>query len=119
MTTDLRAMERRLRLARQHSMLVLAATNDPVDRPDPRTQRPDGRRALTQSVAIEEEINRIIAEQEQVTLLAIDAAIERLHARPGDFGRCEVCGEAIPDERMAVAPWVSRCETHGAHAHMV
>ncbi|MFD1713827.1 TraR/DksA family transcriptional regulator [Amnibacterium flavum] len=30
----------------------------------------------------------------------------------GDFGRCEVCGRPIPDERLELRPWTNRCVDH-------
>lgn len=40
-------------------------------------------------------------------LLGLDQALERLEGR--DYGRCEVCGEAIPVERLEVRPAARTC----------
>lgn len=40
-------------------------------------------------------------------LLGLDQALERLEH--GDYGRCEVCGEAIPVERLEVRPSARTC----------
>ncbi|BDI23022.1 TraR/DksA C4-type zinc finger protein [Herbiconiux sp. L3-i23] len=40
----------------------------------------------------------------------IGGALDRLSA--GDYGRCEVCGAAIAEGRLAARPWASRCITH-------
>jgi DnaK suppressor protein len=41
------------------------------------------------------------------TVKEIDQALERLDG--GSYGRCAVCGEAIPDERLAALPWAEMC----------
>jgi DnaK suppressor protein len=38
------------------------------------------------------------------------AAIERLES--GTYGRCEVCGREIDDERLETRPEASRCREH-------
>lgn len=40
-------------------------------------------------------------------LLTLDQALERLEH--GDYGRCEVCGQAIPVERLEVRPAARTC----------
>jgi RNA polymerase-binding transcription factor DksA len=30
----------------------------------------------------------------------------------GDFGRCEICGNPIEDERLELRPWTRRCAKH-------
>lgn len=40
-------------------------------------------------------------------LAALDLALERLEG--GGYGRCEVCGEPIPAERLAVLPAATAC----------
>ncbi|MFD3924318.1 TraR/DksA family transcriptional regulator [Streptomyces sp. NPDC058595] len=40
-------------------------------------------------------------------LLGLDQALERLEH--GDYGRCEVCGRAIPPERLEVRPAARTC----------
>lgn len=40
-------------------------------------------------------------------LLGLEQALERLEQ--GDYGRCEVCGETIPPERLEVRPAARTC----------
>jgi DnaK suppressor protein len=40
----------------------------------------------------------------------VDAALARL--ADGSYGVCAVCGEPIPDERLAAAPAASDCGRH-------
>jgi RNA polymerase-binding transcription factor DksA len=42
-------------------------------------------------------------------LSEIDAALERLYHRPGEFGVCEDTGRDIPFERLDVIPWARTC----------
>jgi RNA polymerase-binding transcription factor DksA len=43
-------------------------------------------------------------------LAELDAALERVEA--GTFGRCEVCGQPIPAERLEVRPFARTCVGH-------
>ena len=40
-------------------------------------------------------------------LAELDLAIRRVEG--GDYGRCEVCGRSIPDERLEAIPTASTC----------
>ncbi len=46
----------------------------------------------------------------RVRLADVDAAVARLDA--GTYGRCEVCGEAIPAGRLEIRPAARRCVAH-------
>lgn len=50
----------------------------------------------------------------QVDLADVDRALERLD--DGSYGTCEVCGEALADEVLAVAPATRLCPAHRAAA---
>jgi DnaK suppressor protein len=39
----------------------------------------------------------------------IEAALERLYARPDRFGICEDTGQQIPFERLEIIPWARTC----------
>jgi DnaK suppressor protein len=41
------------------------------------------------------------------TVKEIDQALDRLAA--GSYGRCEVCGQAIPAGRLHALPWAALC----------
>jgi DnaK suppressor protein len=51
-----------------------------------------------------------LIEQAERHLVEIDAALERID--DGSYGRCEVCGDAIPDERLRARPTARTCITH-------
>lgn len=59
-----------------------------------------------QERAVERLLERLDA-RERAEIAEIDAALRRLLA--GEYGRCEVCGEAIPEARLAVHPTARRC----------
>lgn len=44
----------------------------------------------------------------------IQAALRRLDS--DGYGHCEVCGKAIPDERLEAKPWARFCIVHQAEA---
>lgn len=45
----------------------------------------------------------------QLTIEEIDRALARIEA--GTYGRCTGCGAAIPEERLELRPFASRCVT--------
>jgi DnaK suppressor protein len=49
-------------------------------------------------------------EKEQKDIQAINGALARMEL--GEYGSCEVCGEAIEVERLEAIPWTSVCSTH-------
>ena len=54
---------------------------------------------LEVDLSLEENAGNVIAE--------IDEALARLDA--GTYGTCSVCGEAIPEERLAAVPYATLC----------
>lgn len=59
------------------------------------------------SIAIERFADVAVHGQMLQQVAAIDAALERLDA--GTYGVCQVCGRAIPDERLEAIPWAATC----------
>ncbi|HET8600134.1 MAG TPA: TraR/DksA C4-type zinc finger protein [Segeticoccus sp.] len=53
-----------------------------------------------------------VSAQEQLLAMLEDVRRARQHVAQGSYGRCEVCGEAIPEERLEVRPWAIRCVHH-------
>ncbi|NUS40647.1 MAG: TraR/DksA family transcriptional regulator, partial [Terrabacter sp.] len=51
-----------------------------------------------------------LVDQTREHLVEVDAALERLEA--GTYGRCEVCGSAIPAERLEARPTARTCVQH-------
>lgn len=60
--------------------------------------------------AIQQMADTSTAESLQRTLNEVEAAQERLG--DGTFGRCVVCGEPIPAERLEFRPWAATCVQH-------
>lgn len=48
-----------------------------------------------------------LREDQRQELTEVDAALERID--DGTFGRCVVCGEPIPEERLQAIPYAPRC----------
>jgi RNA polymerase-binding transcription factor DksA len=57
------------------------------------------------------QIGALITQAER-HLVEIDAALQRI--ADGGYGRCEVCGEAIPDERLQARPTARTCIAHAS-----
>ena len=50
--------------------------------------------------------------QEQLLVMLEDVRRARQRLAEGSYGRCEVCGGPIPEERLEVRPWAVRCVQH-------
>jgi RNA polymerase-binding transcription factor len=59
-----------------------------------------------------QEFDAANAARETIELGEIDAALERLHQRPDEYGRCERAGEPISFERLDALPWARTCIAH-------
>lgn len=59
-------------------------------------------------------VDRIAAVSAQEHLLATLAEVRKARRRitDGTYGRCEVCGNRLPDARLEVRPWAVRCVQH-------
>jgi RNA polymerase-binding transcription factor DksA len=57
--------------------------------------------------AYEEEIDLSLLEKKDQILLEINDALERLEQKT--FGRCEECGQAIPEKRLEALPYARYC----------
>jgi DnaK suppressor protein len=55
----------------------------------------------------QDEISSQLAEVESRELTSIEVALERM--RKGDYGRCELCGGAIPLARLQALPDATTC----------
>jgi DnaK suppressor protein len=55
----------------------------------------------------EQEFSLSLMENDEATLGAIEAALERIEA--GDYGDCEECGTKIPKTRLEAIPYTSLC----------
>lgn len=44
---------------------------------------------------------------ERALLTEVEAALKRIE--DGTYGKCIVCGDAIPEKRLEAIPWASRC----------
>ncbi|NLE99303.1 MAG: TraR/DksA family transcriptional regulator [Propionibacterium sp.] len=60
--------------------------------------------------AIQQMADTSTAESLQRTLNEVEGAQARL--ADGGYGRCTVCGEPIPAERLEFRPWAATCVQH-------
>jgi DnaK suppressor protein len=56
---------------------------------------------------VDREVDWSLEENAEHILAEIDAALERID--DGTYGRCGVCGEPIPEERLAAVPYATLC----------
>lgn len=61
----------------------------------------------------DQEIAALNAERQSTELSEIDAALDRLYQRPGEFGRDERSGQPIPFERLDIIPWARTTDDEG------
>jgi DnaK suppressor protein len=59
-------------------------------------------------------VDRLAAVSAQEHLLAMLDEVRRARVRVADgtYGRCEACGEPIPEGRLEARPWATRCVGH-------
>ncbi len=62
--------------------------------------------------AVERISTTLTARSIAASLAEVDRALEKVDA--GTFGICDVCGDAIPIERLEARPFTSRCIRHAA-----
>jgi RNA polymerase-binding transcription factor DksA len=99
-----RLVEERARMAAQlaelrrtfDELVADAELEPPDDEHDP-----DGTTAYERAQVVS------LAASAEASVARIDAALDALDR--GDGGRCEVCGEPIPDERLDAVPGTLRC----------
>jgi DnaK suppressor protein len=59
-------------------------------------------------------VDRLAAVSAHHHLLELLEEVRRARQRvtEGSYGLCETCGEPIPEERLEVRPWATRCVQH-------
>lgn len=85
---------------------------DPITGVEADLTSADAHIADTASETFEREKELSIGAHADVALAEVQAALERLQA--GTYGRCEVCGQPIPDERLRAVPATRYCLDHQA-----
>lgn len=73
-------------------------------------------RADAASHAEQEHRDFRVAEKSSNRINRIDAALTRLREAPDAFGRCQVCGDAIAEDRLQLVPWTVFCAEHAESA---
>ncbi|HEX8973513.1 TraR/DksA family transcriptional regulator [Oryzihumus sp.] len=64
------------------------------------------------SMAVDRLSQVAVHDQLQVTLADVTRALEKLDE--GSYGRCDVCGEPIGQDRLEALPWAVLCVTDAA-----
>ena len=59
------------------------------------------------SETYDREMDYTLAENDELVLRQIDAALERLD--DGTYGTCRTCGNPIGEERLEARPWADQC----------
>ena len=53
-----------------------------------------------------------VAAHEQMLMQLADVTRSLVKLDEGTYGCCDICGEPIPDGRLEVHPWATRCVLH-------
>ena len=106
--SDERARLERLRLGLENEHLH----DEPEEDSAAELSHVDQHPADAGSDAFEREKEFSILERVETELADVDRALERLDR--GTYGRCDACGEAIPEERLAAMPAARFCVQHQA-----
>jgi DnaK suppressor protein len=64
------------------------------------------------SMAVDRLSQVAVHDKLQVTLADVDRAMAKL--ADGSYGRCDVCGEPVGDERQEALPWATLCVADAA-----
>ena len=104
------------RLERLRTSLENDHLHDESEEDDDMRSRVYQHPADSASDAFEREKEFSILEQVQAELAAVDRALHRLDE--GTYGTCELCGDSIADERLAVMPAARFCVGHQADAEV-
>ena len=67
----------------------------------------DNHLADTASQTFERELDEGLEEDAERQLREVEAALARIDE--GSYGKCEVCGREIPEERLEAIPWATLC----------
>ena len=67
----------------------------------------DNHMADTATETYERELDEGLEEDARERLRQVGHALERIES--GEYGRCEVCGKEIPQERLEAVPWATLC----------
>jgi RNA polymerase-binding protein DksA len=67
----------------------------------------DNHMADTATETYERELDEGLEEDAREQLRQVEKALERIES--GEYGRCEVCGKEIPEERLEAVPSTTLC----------
>ena len=67
----------------------------------------DNHLADTATETYERELDEGLEEDAERQLREVETALDRIEN--GTYGRCEVCGLEIPEERLEAIPWTTMC----------
>jgi DnaK suppressor protein len=67
----------------------------------------DNHMADTATETYERELDEGLEEDARGQLRQVDNALARIEA--GTYGKCEVCGKEIPEDRLEAVPWTTLC----------
>lgn len=94
----LRTLQRVSDLTRDHESMVSASRDTNADD----EHDPEG-----STIAFERSQIAALTQQAKRHLEEVESALSRLEA--GTYGRCEICGEPIPRDRLQARPTASTC----------
>lgn len=67
----------------------------------------DNHMADTATQTYERELDEGLEQDAREQVRQVEKALARLES--GEYGRCEVCGKEIPEERLEAVPWATLC----------
>ena len=109
MAIDIQKMKERLEAKRaelrQQVKDLTEAHPTPVDPIEASEGSQDFEETAVDFLEIQQE--QSIDVNERALLTEVEAALKRIE--DGTYGKCIVCGDAIPEKRLEAIPWASRC----------
>jgi RNA polymerase-binding transcription factor len=107
-TVDLESREAELRaLRRRLTTAAEGIADDDTDDGEINSAAGDQHLADHASEMLDREVDETLEENAEHVVAEIDAALQQI--ADGTYGTCSVCGEEIPEERLAAIPYATLC----------
>lgn len=109
MTLDMNKIKTRLEAKRSELQAEIASLTEAHPQPVDPIEASEGPQEFEEIAVdfLEMQQEQSILVNEQALLSEVEHALERINK--GTYGRCENCGQPIPEKRLEALPWAARC----------
>ncbi len=109
MAIDIQKMKERLEAKRAELLTQVRDLTEAHPTPVDPIEASEGSQDFEETAVdfLETQQEQSIDVNERALLTEVEAALKRIE--DGTYGKCIVCGDAIPEKRLEAIPWASRC----------